>query len=351
MRVHNPFTMGLLGGLGVIVAIGIGQAVTSLATILTYVGAALFLALGIDPAVRWLELRKVRRPVAILIVLAAVLLVFAGIVGAIVPLIVAQVATLVEQVPTLIASIEDNSFVEDIRRNFPLLDVDLVLREITNFFSDPANVSQIGGGVLQTGIAIGTGTFGAVIILILTLYFVASLGSIKRSLYQLVPASKRERFADLTEQISEAVGNYVVGQATLASINGVLSLVLLTLILRVPYAPLLAVIAFLCSLVPLVGTLTGSTLIVLVTVVTSLEEPWKWITAIVYYVIYMQIEAYIFTPRIMTRAVSIPGVLVVIAALVGGTLLGVLGALIAIPVAASILLIVRQVLIPRQNEL
>jgi predicted PurR-regulated permease PerM len=351
VKIQNPFRVGLLGGLGVLVAFGIGTAVVSLATILTYIGAALFLALGIDPAVSWLERRRVRRPVAILLVLVAVLLVFAGIVLAIVPVIVDQISLLIAQIPVLISNVSDESFIEDVRERFPQLDVDLVLTETGNFFSNPDNLTEIGGGVLQTGIAISTGTFGAVIILILTLYFVASLASIKRSLYQLVPATKRARFADLTEQISDAVGNYVVGQAGLASINGVLSFILLTFVLQVPYAPLLAVIAFLCSLVPLVGTLTGSTLIILVTVVTSLDEPWKWITALVYYLIYMQVEAYIFTPRIMTRAVSIPGVLVVIAALVGGTLLGVLGALIAIPVAASILLVVRQVLIPKQNEL
>lgn len=71
----------------------------------------------------------------------------------------------------------------------------------------------------------------------------------------------------------------------------------------------------------------------------------------IYYLIYMQIEAYVISPRIMSRAVSVPGAVVVVAALAGGSLLGLLGALIAIPVAASILIIYRQVLIPRMNDL
>jgi len=167
-------------------------------------------------------------------------------------------------------------------------------------------------------------------------------------MYQLVPASKRERFIQISEQVTSSVGRYVVGQATLAFTNGVLSFIFLSII-GAEYSVLLAFIAFLFGLVPLVGTLTGSTVIVLLVLLFN-----GWPTVLIagiYYLVYMQIEAYVINPRIMNRAVRVPGVLVVIAALAGGTLLGVLGALVAIPVAASILIIVRQVIIPRQNEL
>ena len=107
-------------------------------------------------------------------------------------------------------------------------------------------------------------------------------------------------------------------------------------------------IAFFFSIIPLVGTLTGSTIIVLICL--GLGSPATAIIAAIYYLIYMQIEAYVISPRIMNRAVSVPGAVVVIAALAGGALLGLLGALVAIPVAASILIIYRQVVIPRQNE-
>ncbi len=111
---------------------------------------------------------------------------------------------------------------------------------------------------------------------------------------------------------------------------------------------MLAVIAFFFSLIPLVGTLTGSIIIVLTCLVVG--SPTTALIAAIYYLIYMQIEAYVISPRIMGRAVSVPGAVVVIAALAGGSLLGLLGALVAIPVAASILIIYRQVVIPRQNE-
>ena len=166
-----------------------------------------------------------------------------------------------------------------------------------------------------------------------------------------MPASKRERFIDLAEQITASVGYYVMGQVTMGVINGVLSAIFLTII-GAPFPAVLAVIAFFFSLIPLVGTLTGSAIIVLTCLIPGLDgSPTTALIAAIYYLIYMQIEAYVISPRIMNRAVSVPGAVVVIAALAGGSLLGLLGALIAIPVAASILIIYRQVVIPRMNEI
>jgi predicted PurR-regulated permease PerM len=109
-----------------------------------------------------------------------------------------------------------------------------------------------------------------------------------------------------------------------------------------------AFIAFGMSLIPLVGTLTGSIIIVLAQLV--LADSTVALIAAIYYIIYMQVEAYVVSPKIMNRAVQIPGSIVVIAALAGGSLLGILGALIAIPVAASIVLIVKQVIMPMQEK-
>jgi predicted PurR-regulated permease PerM len=99
-----------------------------------------------------------------------------------------------------------------------------------------------------------------------------------------------------------------------------------------------------------VGTLTGSIIIVLICLIPGLGSPLTGLVAAIYYLIYMQIEAYVLSPRIMSRAVKVPGALVVVAALAGGALLGILGALVAIPIAAAVLLIIKQVVIPRQNE-
>ena len=350
MKIHNPFRLGLLAGLGVLVALLIGSAVGDLSTILTYLGAAIFLALGLDPLVTWLEKHHVKRPLAILITLVGVLGIFAGLVFALIPVISEQVATLTRFITyILIPRIQDNSLIADISTALPWLQVETVLDQAGDFIVDPTNISSIGGGVLQAGITVATGLFGGVIILILMVYFIASLGSLNRGLYQLVPASKRHGFISLAEQISQSVGRYVMGQVTLALVNGVLSFIVLSVI-GIKYAALLAFVAFLGSLIPLVGTISASVLIVLGTLLFN-GAGWEVLVVAVYYVVYMQVEAYLLSPRIMARAVKVPGVVVVIAALTGGTLLGILGALIAIPVAAAIQLILKEVVVPRQNAL
>lgn len=353
MKIQNPFRLGLFAGLGVLVAIVIGTAVGSLATVLTYVGAALFLALGIDPLVSWLEKHGWKRGLAILVVLVGLLGVVAAFVLAIVPVIVDQVGNLIEQAPELIDQLFTQRGLETWWNDtIPWLSYAEVQENVVAFFND--NIGAITGGVLNTAVAIAAGSFGAIIVLILMLYFVGSLGSIKRGLYQLVPATKREKFIDITEQIMDAVGRYVVGQVTMGLINGVLSIIFFTVlgwVLGAPteYAALLAFIAGLFSLVPLVGTITGSTIIVLA--VWAFNGFPAVLIVGIWYLLYMQLEAYLISPNVMNRAVKVPGVVVVVAALAGGTLLGILGALVAIPVAASILLIVKQVVIPRQNEL
>jgi predicted PurR-regulated permease PerM len=350
VKIQNPFRLGLLAGLGVLLAILIGAAVGSLATILTYVGAAIFLALGLDPLVTWLEKHGVKRPLAILITIVGVLGVFAGLVFALIPVITEQVQNITELITdTVIPGIQDNSLVSDISDNLPWLQVDVLIQQVNDFFADPTNIGSIGGGVLAVGIRIASGIFGMIIILILMVYFISSLGSLKRGMYQLVPASKRANFVDLAEQIMDSVGRYVMGQITLALVNGVLSFIVLTAI-GVKYSALLAFIAFLGSLIPLVGTISASVIITLGVLLFN-GPGWVVIVVAIYYVVYMQVEAYLLSPRIMARAVKVPGVVVVIAALAGGTLLGILGALIAIPVAAAIQLIIKEVVVPRQNAL
>ena len=349
MKIQNAFTLGLFGGLGVIIALGIGAAVGNLATILTYVGAALFIALGLDPLVSFLERHKWKRSLAILTVLAGVLGAFTGLVFAIIPVVTDQITTLVKQLQTIIPTVFTTGFRDDLQDAVPWLDVDTVFTQVDSFLKN-LDVLSIGGGVLAAGVNIANAVFGTIIVLILTLYFVSSLASIKRGLFQLVPASKRARFVDLAEQVSASVGRFVMGQGALAIVNGVLSFILLTFVFQVKYSALLAFIAVLGSLIPLVGTLSASVVITLG--VLLFEGPSFQVVAVgIYYLVYMQVEAYVISPRIMNSAVQVPGVVVVIAALVGGTLLGVLGALVAIPVAASVLLIIKQVVVPRQNAL
>lgn len=352
MKIQNPFRVAFIATLGVGLGVLFITSLSTLSTILLYIGTALFLSLGLEPVVSFLERRKLKRWLAVAITILAVLALFAGIVLLILPIILAQVGQLVAQVEKVFGNPNAFSeFISWLKSTFPNLDPAFVDDTIKNAQQWLVGLdwAAVGGGVLQAGLAIVAGVGGAFIILILTIYFTASTPKLKASVYQLVPASKRARFIDLGEQITDSVGYYVMGQVSMGVINGILSAIFLTII-QAPFPAVLAVVAFFFSLIPLVGTLTGSAIIVLTCLIPGLGSPTTALIAAIYYLIYMQIEAYILSPRVMNRAVSVPGAVVVIAALAGGSLLGLLGALIAIPVAASVLIIYRQVVIPRQNE-
>lgn len=347
MRIERPFQLGFVATLGVLAALVLGGMVSSLGTVLTYVGAALFLALGFEPIVGWLERRKWPRGLAILTSLVAVFGVLALLVWAMIPSVSSQAVQVTDRYNSIVTSITQLNVIEWANQTFPDLNINQAINDGLSWLRD--NLATIGGGVLQVGFSIVSGVVGGLIIFILTLYFVSSMNSMKRAFFQMVPASKRARVAELTEQITGSVGRYVVGQVALGLVNGVLTFIILT-VLGAAVPALFALVAFLGSLIPLVGTLSASVIIVLMQLV--LMEPGSsvwWILAI-WYVVYMQIEAYLISPRIMSQAVKVPGPIVVIAALTGGTLLGLLGALIAIPVAASILLLIKEVWIPAQNE-
>jgi predicted PurR-regulated permease PerM len=345
MKILNPFRLGLIGTLGVGLGILILTSIVNLATIITYIGAALFIALGIEPLISFLERHKFPRWAALVLALVVILGAFGGLIWAIVPVAVDQLSQLITGIVNWVNNGGAQNWFTDLQRQMPGIINDTNISAVTDWLQK--NLPNITGQIVQTGVGIVSGLFGAIIVIILTIYFTASLPSLKRATYQLVPASKRARFSDLGDQITDSVGKYVMGQVSLALVNGVLSLIFLSII-GAKFPILLASIAFFFSLIPLVGTITGSVIIV---AVCLLSGPPTAIAAAIYYIIYMQVEAYVLSPRIMNRAVSVPGALVVVAALAGGTLLGILGALIAIPFAASLLLVIKQVVIPRQNEL
>lgn len=352
MTIHGAFRFGLLGGLGVLTAILIGNAVMTLATVITYVGFALFLALGLDPIVRNLVERKFPRPLAILTVVVAVFGLFAGFVFALVPVIVEQMTNLYNSILAFLTSYNSlGEMIAAIQSIVPVetLNVQATVDSIIHFLSDPANLANIGGGVLTVGAGFANGLLGAFLTLMLTIYLVISLPAIKRSAYRLVPATRRDNFIHIADQVVDAVGKYVIGQGAQGLANGVLSFIAMSLI-GAHYPALFALIALMFSLLPLVGTITGSLIIIATQFLVDPTNPTTAIWVAVYYLVYSQVEAYVIGPYIMNRAVKVPGVLVIIAALAGGALMGIIGAIVAIPLAASVLIIIRQVIIPAQDK-
>lgn len=342
-HVTNAFEFGLLGGLGVLTALLIGQSLSTLATILTYMAAAIFIALGLDPLVKLLEKRGLSRSISILIVVLAILSIATAFVVSIIPTAISETGHLINTIPTILTNVGSLPIVQSLDGQFGGA-VTNSINSVASYLADSKNWPLMLGGVVQVGISLLNGVVGFVIIVTLSLYFMASLSRFKKFVYDLVPASKRVRFAALSEEVADSVGRYVIGQATVASINAGLGFIVMS-IFGVPYSIVLAFIAFILALIPLVGAISGATL---VTLVALTQSPTTALIVGVYYLVYMQIEAYVISPRVMKKAVAVPGGVVVVAAMAGGALLGIMGALVAIPVAASIMLILRQVWMPRQ---
>jgi predicted PurR-regulated permease PerM len=344
IKVSNAFQIGLLGGLGVLAALVIGSMITTIANIITYVFASIFIALGLDPVVRFLGRRGLKRPIAIVTVVLAVLGIFGSLIWSLAPTLVSQTAHFVRQAPDLLKGITQLDWVVRLDSQFG----GAIKNGLTNFgafLGDSANWPSMLGGLVQVGLSIFNGFFAGLVIIVLSIYFMASLESFKQWLYKMISKSKRPQFVTISEQIFNSVGRYVMGQISIAMINAVFAFIMMTIV-GIPFALLLACVAFLLALIPLVGSVSAAILIALVALSVS---PIHALIAVIYCLVYMQVEAYLISPRVMQRAVDVPGAVVVVGALVGGTLLGVLGALIAIPVAASIILILRQVWMPRQE--
>jgi predicted PurR-regulated permease PerM len=344
-RISNAFQLGLLGGLGVLTALLIGGAVTTLANVITYVAAAIFIALGLEPIVTKITSLGVRRRFAILIVMAALLTLIAILIASVFPTLASQTANFLKTAPTVLSGLTEIPLVVQLDNQFAGAISDALVNAGA-YLGDSSNWPKMLGGVVQVGLSIFNGFFGALIVLVLSLYFMASMSSFKKWLYSLVADSRREKFADIAEQIANSVGRYVMGQVSIGFIQSALVFILLS-VTGVPFALVISALAFLLGLIPLVGTITAAAIASLVALSVS---PTTAIIVALFYIVYMQIEAYVISPRIMSRAVEVPGAVVVVAALAGGALLGVLGALVAIPIAASIILIIRQVLVPYQQQ-
>ena len=339
----GPFRFGFITTLGVLLALLLGAALSSLGYALTLIFFALFVSLGLYPVVLRLESFGLSRLVAVLIVMAGFVVVVALLVWMIVPVIVEQTGELLKYVPTGIDRIEEQDWFVGLDGFFggALLPFVETLQKAA---SDPAVWLAVSGGALRLGAGILNGTFGVLFVVALTLYFLGSMESMRSGLYSLVPASRRERFAAIAEEIFDSVGKYLTGMFLLAVFNSVFTFVLLT-VMGVRYAAILAAFALPITFIPVVGSLISASICTFVALFTS---PQTGLVVLIVMLAYLQVEAYVLTPRIVGKAIRIPGSLVLIGAMVGASLLGLLGALVACPVSASILLVVKKVVVPRQ---
>ena len=337
---HSPFYLGFFGAAGALLAFWLGQQILVVGSSLILIVVAAFLAVGLNPLVEFFIHRGLKRTWSVVAVIAMVLVGVSLFLVAIVPVISDQVTQIATNAPDWLDRLQHNRQVQRLDDQYQVID------KAKDYLKKGDFASKAFGGALGIGIAVLSALFNAFIIFVLTLYFLASLPKTKAALYRLAPASRRPRVTSLGDEILGNVGSYVSGAFVVALAAGISSLVFLFIVGLGEYAVALAFVVALLDVIPMIGATIGA---VLVTAIGFATDPKIGLACVIFYVIYQQVENYVIYPRVMSRSVDIPGAVIVIAALIGAGLLGVVGALLAIPTAAAILLLTREVFIRRQD--
>lgn len=337
---HSPFYIGFFGGVGALLAWFLGAQVLRVGPYLILIVVSLFLAAGLNPMVEWFQRRGLNRSSAVLAVISIVVVVLAAFLLAIVPVISDQIAKISSNAPDWLEQLQANATIRDLDQRFE------VIEKVQDYVAKGDWMSGLFGGVVGLGLKILTTVLNGFVVVVLMLYFLAGLDATKAALYRLAPASRRDRVARLGDRVLQSVGGYVSGAFIVATCAGLSSLVFLFIVGLGDYAVALAFVVALLDVIPMIGATLGA---VVVSAIGFATDPKIGVACVIFYLVYQQLENYVIYPRVMSRSVDIPGSVTVIAALIGAGLLGVTGALLAIPTAAAILMITNEVFIRRQD--
>jgi predicted PurR-regulated permease PerM len=332
-----PFFVGLTGAFGVAIAYVIARGIADISSVLVIIGLALFIAIGLDPILVFLMNRGLRRGVAVTIVTLGFLLVVAAFVLAAVAPLSHEIQSLVKNYPRYKANIAAG------KGWAGKLAVKL---HLTSYLKGKSKLKIPVGGILGAGKLLLSVGIATISILALTIYFLIALPGVKKLWLSILPRSRRVRAGLLTDEVFDRVGGFMLGNLLTSVISGVGTYVWL-LIFGVPYALLLALVVALFDLIPMVGSTIAGIIVSLVALTKGVPIA---IATLGFYVVYRYVEDYLVNPRVMKHTVKVTPGLTIIATLIGGTLLGLVGALVAIPVAATIHLLLEEVAIPRQNQ-
>jgi predicted PurR-regulated permease PerM len=335
---RSPFFIGLTGALGVAVAYVFARGLGDVSSVLVIIGLSLFLAIGLDPILVFLVNHGVKRGLAVAFVTLGFVLVIAAFVLAAVGPLSHEIQTIVKNYPRYKANIAaGKGWAGKLAVKFHLTSY---LKGKNSHLKIPV------GGVLGAGkllLSLGVATIS---VIALTIYFLIALPGVKKLWLSLLPRSRRVRAELLTDEVFGRVGGFMLGNLLTSLISGVGTYVWL-LIFGVPYALLLALVVALFDLIPMVGSTIAGIIVSLVALTKGLPVG---IATAAFYIVYRYLEDYLLNPRVMKHTVKVTPGLTIIATLVGGTLLGLVGALVAIPVAATIHLLLEEMAIPRQNQ-
>src|SRR5215217_7970617 len=319
----------------------------------TFVGwfvISLFLAAVLNPAVNWLQRRHrlIKRPIAIALTYLGLVVALIFVVGIFLPVLVDQINGLAKFVTTVANAPEGpTEYIKGLAKQNGL-------GGLFERFSDQLKDLRDELGALlrnlfsSTGaIAVSAAGFVAALATVLTLTFFLLLGSERyvNASVGLFPEAHQPLVRRILGQSAGAISGYITGNLAISVICGVTTFVVL-LILGMPYAAPLALLVAVLDLIPLVGATLGGALLV---IVGLFVEPWKALVLLVFIVVYQQVEGSVLQPMVYSKAVQLNGLVILIAVLVGGILLGIPGALLAIPVAQIIRTVVTEVLAYRRK--
>jgi predicted PurR-regulated permease PerM len=340
----HPFYFGFVATMGALSAFVLLRALASASQVFVLILVALFLATGLNPAVEAIRRRGASRTTAVAIIFISVLSLVGIFLALVVPPLVRQTTHLIEIAPSLLQDLKNNPTIADLNSHYAFIDT--LQKKLTSITSDGTLIITAFGGVIGVGKTVLSGTFTGLTILVLTLYFITSLPEATAIGLKLVPASRRPRVALLVDAVIARVGAFV-GSQILISFFASIFVTILSLILGLPSPIAIGIIVFICGLVPLIGHFLGCGIVTLIAATQSVAIG---VIAFVSYVVYVQIENYVVTPKIMKRTLALPGAVTIIAALIGTSLLGLVGGLLAVPVAASVILILEEVVFPRAEQ-
>ena len=334
---RSPFRIAFVASLGVLTALLLAQAVVLVRDVVVLIVISAFLAIGLNPAVEFLQRRRLKRGVAVAAVIGAVLLFVGGFVAAAVPPVAQQATELQDKIPDYAKRAREN-------KTFARLDEEFhIVEKITQAVNE--NAGAAAGSAVSIAKQILSVIFKTITVLILTLYFLSAYPNIKRGAYRLIPRSRRARVGLIADEMLSRVGGYVLGNLATSVVAGVFAFVFF-MIADIPYPVALAMLVAIFDLIPLVGATIAA---VVCTAVAFFVSVPVGIASTIYFLIYQQVENFVVVPKVMKRTVDISPLATIVAALIGGTLLGVIGALLAIPVAAAIQLVGSEVVYPRQD--
>jgi predicted PurR-regulated permease PerM len=339
---RSPYLIAVQATLGVATSVALILIVVQAKEILILLGLSFFIAVGLDPAVTWLARHRIPRAVAVILVLAVALGAVVAFLAFAVPVVVTQATGLANNLPRYLRSIEDpHSSIGKLVTKYHLV------AKLQTALNGSGTSSVLAGGALKIGEKVFSVVYSTLIVLVLTIYLLADLPRVKRGIYRIAPRSRRPRMVLLTDEILARVGGYVLGNLAISLISAA-GTTAWAVIFGIPYPLLLGVMVGLLDLIPIVGSTVGGVIVALVAL-ASAGLPVA-IATVAFYLLYRVVEDYVLTPRIMNRTIQVPGLVTVIAVLLGGAILGLVGALVAIPVAAGVQLLLKELASPRLNQ-